>query len=69
MKIPLLAVLSSVLTAACYRVIRTPPPVAWEAAPLAPRLQFIESIAPGDVARSEWVDRAAMAGTVLAHAV
>ncbi len=51
MKRPLLACLILVLLAACGRVgppAPAPTPV-WDAAPLAPTLQFSESVATGDV--------------------
>lgn len=49
MKLPILALLSLAMGTACARTPRTVAGPLWESAPLSPRLQFAEPIAPGDV--------------------
>jgi len=49
MKFPVIVLFGVVPSTACVHAPRPAREVPWETAPLAPRLQFVESIAPGDV--------------------
>jgi len=49
MKLPILVFLSLAMCLACAHTPRAAAVPPWESAPLAPRLQFIEAVAPGDI--------------------